>query len=106
MDKPSERPARSRTAPQRTCIGCRAVVDVSELVRLALAPRSAGAPSEIVIDESRSLPGRGAWIHRDPRCAALAVKRKAASRAFREGVNHAPLSEWLAASEHLTRNPA
>lgn len=31
----------------------------------------------------RSRPGRGAWLHPDPRCLAVAVKRRAFGRALR-----------------------
>ncbi|WP_369345443.1 YlxR family protein [Demequina pelophila] len=36
-----------------------------------------------VVDERRSLPGRGAWLHPDAECLALAVKRRALQRALR-----------------------
>nr|WP_267127875.1 YlxR family protein [Demequina iriomotensis] len=36
-----------------------------------------------VVDQHRSMPGRGAWLHPDPDCLALAVKRRALVRALR-----------------------
>lgn len=36
-----------------------------------------------VHDPGRRLPGRGAWLHRDPECVALAGRRKAFARALR-----------------------
>jgi len=62
-------------SPQRTCIGCRRVASVSELVRIFRAARL----------EVGAGPGRGAWL-----CAARpgegldqAIKRKAVARALR-----------------------
>lgn len=64
---------RPRHVPTRTCVGCREAAAANELVRLR-AP--AGALS------TGSGPGRGAWLHRTEACVALAVQRKALSRAL------------------------
>jgi len=37
----------------------------------------------IVRDHDRRLPGRGAWIHDDPRCIDLAERRRAFPRALK-----------------------
>jgi len=37
----------------------------------------------LVVDEGRSLPGRGAWLHPDPGCLELATRRRAFGRALR-----------------------
>jgi predicted RNA-binding protein YlxR (DUF448 family) len=37
----------------------------------------------LVPDPARRLPGRGAYLHRDGNCLALAERRRAWSRAFR-----------------------
>lgn len=65
--------------PERTCVGCRATVPQDQLIRLALD--SAGLA--VVIDEQRRTPGRGAYLHRDPRCITQAVNRHAVQRALR-----------------------
>ncbi|MCB4208077.1 YlxR family protein [Arthrobacter sp. UM1] len=93
-----------RSTPQRTCIGCRSVSDRSALVRLALEQH--GDVPSVVVDPRAALPGRGAWIHRDPACVSAALKRKAAHRAFRRGVDDAPLSEWLSTLTNMSVNPA
>ncbi|WP_267127722.1 YlxR family protein [Demequina phytophila] len=36
-----------------------------------------------VVDERRSLPGRGAWLHPGPECLAQALRRRALPRALR-----------------------
>ncbi|OIQ83051.1 hypothetical protein GALL_351560 [mine drainage metagenome] len=38
---------------------------------------------ELVIDAGRRMPGRGAWLHPDPQCLELALRRKAFPRALR-----------------------
>lgn len=63
--------------PVRTCVGCRERDSRSVLVRLALTG------DHVVIDENGSRPGRGAWLHSDPNCFALAHRRGAIGRALR-----------------------
>lgn len=63
--------------PRRTCVGCRENAAQGELVRLAV---ERGA---IVADPGRRLPGRGAYLHPDPACLAVALKRRALPRALR-----------------------
>ena len=80
--------AAGEPGPHRTCVGCRATTTAEELLRLALAPPPAGgppagAPAVVLPDERRRLGGRGAWVHRDPACLALAVRRRAVPRALR-----------------------
>ena len=77
-DLSSEYSARPNGSPSlRTCVGCRARDARSVLVRVVwLVDR-------VAVDESASAPGRGAWLHPDGSCLALAVKRKAIGRALR-----------------------
>ncbi len=63
---------------QRTCLGCRQVIDQSALVRYVLSPAG-----EILIDYGRKLPGRGAYTHFDRRCLQAAVKKRQFERVFR-----------------------
>ena len=63
--------------PVRTCVGCRARAQVSELLRVA---QQGGA---IVPDPARRILGRGAYLHPDLHCFELAVRRKALPRALR-----------------------
>ena len=65
--------------PQRTCIGCRTKAPRAALLRLVLETTS----GEIVVDSRAVAPGRGAWIHPDPRCLDLAERRRAFGRALR-----------------------
>lgn len=65
----------------RTCVGCRATADRSDLLRLVV--RVNGADHQVVPDPRRRMPGRGANMHPDPGCLALALRRKAFGRALR-----------------------
>jgi predicted RNA-binding protein YlxR (DUF448 family) len=58
-------------------VGCRGTAPASELLRV-VARDGAAVP-----DVRRVLPGRGAHLHRDPDCLALAERRRALPRALR-----------------------
>jgi len=64
-----------RAEPQRTCVGCRRTAPAAELVRFVRGPQGPVA--------GRHLPGRGAWLCRNPGCADLALRRGALARALR-----------------------
>ncbi|WKX72897.1 YlxR family protein [Streptomyces sp. XD-27] len=63
--------------PERTCIGCRERAAKQDLLRMAVVG------DDVVPDDRGTLPGRGAYVHPDPACIDLAVRRRAFSRAFR-----------------------
>ncbi|GAA2079402.1 hypothetical protein GCM10009821_19420 [Aeromicrobium halocynthiae] len=65
----------------RTCIGCRERAEATTLVRL-VAVRGT-TPVAVVPDPRRTMPGRGAHLHPDPRCLERARQRKAFGRALR-----------------------
>ena len=75
MNKRDER----ASGPVRTCVGCRTTGSRQALLRVVVDP---GAPV-LVVDVARRMPGRGAWLHPDPHCLELAVKRRAFGRALR-----------------------
>lgn len=62
--------AGSRHIPVRTCIACRERGERAELIRLVSIEGS------VRVDPSRSLPGRGAWLHPRSRCIETARKRR------------------------------
>lgn len=70
------------TTVTRTCIGCRSRDVVTALVRLVAVQGE--ATTVVTPDPRRSLPGRGAHLHPDPRCLELARRRKAFGRALRQ----------------------
>jgi uncharacterized protein len=92
----------SRAAPVRTCVGCRNRAPASELLRVVAvehntihdvsvptgratgkAVMSVVPNHRVVPDPNHRLPGRGAHVHPDPTCLALAVRRRAFGRALR-----------------------
>jgi len=56
--------------------------------------------SELVVDERKSLPGRGAWVHPTLECTDAATRRRAFVRALRVS---GPL-DTQTITQHLQRN--
>jgi uncharacterized protein len=63
-------------------VGCRQRAPINELLRIV----AVGDEGRLRLrpDPARRAPGRGAHLHPDPACFALAVKRRAFGRAFRK----------------------
>jgi len=66
--------------PQRTCIGCGTHANRAALVRIVRSP-----DGSIHLDQTATLPGRGAWIHPDAGCIQKARARRGLARSFRTG---------------------
>ncbi|WP_110238790.1 YlxR family protein [Nocardioides gilvus] len=98
-NKPSGRPF-------RTCVGCRARVTKSELLRVVVGPGPDGRKA-VIPDPPATAPGRGAHLHPTIECHELAVRRRAYSRALRagEGLVLTPLEEFLNSSPESPMNP-
>ncbi|WP_217634147.1 YlxR family protein [Raineyella antarctica] len=69
----------SAHVPERTCIGCRGRSTKSGLVRLVWDRTELS----VAVDPSGTAQGRGAWVHPDPHCCDLAMRRRAVGRALR-----------------------
>jgi len=65
------------------CVGCRSQGSRSVLLRVVPTDGGAGEVPVLVVDTGRCLPGRGAWLHPDPRCLELAERRRVFPRALR-----------------------
>ncbi|WP_184533422.1 YlxR family protein [Micromonospora polyrhachis] len=70
-----------RAWPVRTCVGCRRRAPAHELLRIVAV--SDGAGYSLRPDPARRLSGRGAHLHPEPACLALAQRRRAFGRALR-----------------------
>ncbi|MEU4568515.1 YlxR family protein [Micromonospora sp. NPDC023956] len=94
-----------RTQPERTCVGCRKRAPASELLRIVAIDDEAG--HSLRADPARRLPGRGANLHPDPACFALAVRRRAFGRALRvAGVpDHSELAKCVDAPSSASGQP-
>lgn len=68
--------------PERTCVGCRGRGAKSDLLRLVRQPTS------VTVDFAQREPGRGAYLHPDPQCLALAMRRRAVGRALKTTVSN------------------
>ena len=77
--------------PVRTCVGCKARVAKSSMLRLVVAGDG------IVPDPQARQPGRGAYLHLSLACFELAQRRRAFSRALRASgsPSTAPLASYL-----------
>jgi predicted RNA-binding protein YlxR (DUF448 family) len=75
-------------------VGCRKRAPASELLRF-VAIESGAEQFSLVPDPARRRPGRGAHLHPDPACLALAERRRAFGRALRVSgvVDTGPLVE-------------
>jgi predicted RNA-binding protein YlxR (DUF448 family) len=63
-------------------VGCRQRAAKSDLLRIVVEDAVDGI-RRLVPDPRGRLPGRGAHLHRDPECLALAERRRAFGRALR-----------------------
>ncbi|WP_307862764.1 YlxR family protein [Pseudonocardia parietis] len=70
-------PARTRSFPIRTCVGCRTRERADVLLRVV------AENGRVVPDPRRRLPGRGAWLHPVTGCLDKAERRSALARALR-----------------------
>lgn len=66
---------------------------------MRLALDSTEGTRAVVIDESRRMSGRGAWLHPGAACLATAVKRRAFGRAFRAQVDASGVEQRFEAQE-------
>jgi predicted RNA-binding protein YlxR (DUF448 family) len=71
--------------PERTCVGCRAVVPLDPDGRRAMVRVVVDGP-RLRVDPRGRLPGRGAWVHRRVSCLASAIARGGFARSLRRKV--------------------
>ncbi len=66
--KPGKSRRRGKHVPQRTCAGCRQTDEKRALVRVVRRPEG------VFVDLGGKMPGRGAYLHRDPSCWARGLQ--------------------------------
>ena len=88
----------------RTCVGCRNRADRSDLLRVVVV---GDQPPRLTPDPDRRLPGRGASVHPDLQCVALADKRRAFPRALRlpGPLDVTPVKDHVAAQHAAPHDP-
>jgi predicted RNA-binding protein YlxR (DUF448 family) len=69
---------RPRHVPQRTCVACRQVAGKRTLVRVVRT-----AEGTVEVDPTGKRNGRGAYLHADPACWDLALKRNVLQHALK-----------------------
>ncbi|MET8426624.1 YlxR family protein [Nocardia sp. NPDC059091] len=89
----------ARSAPVRTCIGCRRRELAADLMRVVAQGSASGQDVVVIPDPRHRLPGRGAWLHPSSACLSQAVRRRAFGRALRVS-GHLDIS----ALEHYVEN--
>jgi predicted RNA-binding protein YlxR (DUF448 family) len=77
---------KTRREPVRTCVGCRQPAGKLGLIRLVR-----GQDGAVQRDATGRAPGRGAYLHPDAACLALARRRHALERALKAQV---PETVW------------
>jgi len=77
--------------PIRTCAGCAERAAKGTLLRFIATGDGLQA------DPVRSAPGRGAYLHADPRCHELFVRRRGPVRSLRRSVGRPERERFVAA---------
>ncbi|MGI6307885.1 MAG: RNase P modulator RnpM [Dethiobacteria bacterium] len=73
---------RKRKIPQRLCLGCRAMKNKRELLRVVRTPQG-----EIELDISGKKAGRGAYICPNSDCLQKALKSKGLEKSLRTSIS-------------------
>ena len=85
------------TAPIRTCAGC------AERAPKATLLRFVGTADGLAADPARRAAGRGAYLHRDPGCFDLFVRRRGPVRSLRRSVARPERERFVASLTAGTR---
>jgi predicted RNA-binding protein YlxR (DUF448 family) len=79
--------------PRRRCAGCGRIAPKAELLRLTVRRQQPGARAVAVRDDAGALPGRGAYLCRDPKrdapvaaCLEQGLRRGGIARTLRAAV--------------------
>jgi predicted RNA-binding protein YlxR (DUF448 family) len=78
---PQDKMPKQRHEAVRTCVACRGEAGKRTMVRVVRL-----AAGTAMIDRTGRATGRGAYLHPDPDCIAIARKRRALERALNAAV--------------------
>lgn len=81
--------------PQRMCIACRQMLPKGDLIKAVKTENGA------VIDTEKKLPGRGAYVCKNPVCIQNARKKRLLSRHFKTAVDPAVYDEIERAAKEI-----
>ncbi len=84
----------AKKIPMRMCVGCRAMKEKRQLVRVVRAENG-----EAELDLTGKMNGRGAYVCPDPECLKRAVKSRALDRALEVKVSDAAMERLTAEIE-------
>lgn len=87
--------------PQRTCVGCRAVIAKRQLVRLVRT-----AAGEVRVDPTGKAAGRGAYLHTRRSCWELALDRHTLDQALKMTLTDADRAALRAQGETYSDDEA
>ena len=73
---------KQRKIPQRMCVGCQAMKNKKELLRVVRTPDGA-----IVLDSSGKKAGRGAYLCNVEQCLSKAIKEKRLEKALQHPID-------------------
>ncbi|MBP2650260.1 MAG: hypothetical protein H6Q74_1085 [Firmicutes bacterium] len=79
---------KTKKVPLRMCVGCQAMKNKKELLRVVLTPEGT-----VLIDMTGKKSGRGAYVCNDEQCLAKAVKEKRLERALHHAIDAAIYDE-------------
>lgn len=88
---------RIKHKPQRMCVACRKSQDKKSLVRLVRTPEG------VLVDQTGKMSGRGAYLHADPECWELGVK-KFIEKALNTSLTEKNRKELIAYQETFINN--
>jgi predicted RNA-binding protein YlxR (DUF448 family) len=77
--------------PIRTCVGCAARAPQGGLLRFVAAADGLRA------DSVRRAPGRGAYLHENPQCFELFVRRRGPVRSLRQSIGRPERERFVTA---------
>ncbi len=90
---------RQKKLPTRKCVGCQAMFDKRDMVRVVLTPEGT-----VQLDLTGKRNGRGAYLCRNADCLRVAKKRKALDRALKVAVSDALYDELTLHLEEVVRH--